>query len=136
MLFPLRTGGQPIGREGARVIATRLLSRDEFEAIRRSVAKDGHLARRLGLPIELVECVRRSATLREAIDDYVPRGTRVRLAEPMASGFAWEPRVGEWGTADGADDGGKLFVLWDRGANLALLATDRFECGAMELSKR
>lgn len=108
-------------------MTARLPSRDQYEAIRRSVAKDARVARRLGLPVEIVECVRRSATLREAIDDYVPRGTRVRLAEAMASGLVREPRVGEWGTATGADDGGKLFVDWDGGSNLALLASDRFE---------
>lgn len=109
--------------------ALRLPSRGEYEAIQRSVATDVRVAKRLGLPVEIVECIRRSATLCQAIDDYVPRGTRVRLVKAMESGFVREPRVGEWGTAEGADDGGKLFVDWDGGSNLALLATDRFEVG-------
>lgn len=104
----------------------RIPSRAQYVAIHRSTAEDARVAKRLGLPVEVVECVRRAKTLREAIDDYIPQGTRIRLCTPMESGLAREPCLGECGVAEGADDGGKMFVKWDGGSSLALLASDQF----------
>ncbi len=103
----------------------RILSRHQYDAVKVSRAHDDRLARRLGLPVELVQAIRRDVTLREAVDSQIPKGTRVRLETAMDADSRHEPRVGELGTVTGADDGGTLHVAWDGGSNLGVLSTDR-----------
>lgn len=101
-----------------------LVTRDAYAAVCRSRAKrDELLAKRHGLPLEVVSAIRAGVSLREAVAMCVHPGMRVRLDTPMNSCYTREPQLGEWGTVSryATDDGGKVWVDWDNGSNLAII---------------
>lgn len=107
----------------------KLITKDQYEAIVRSRARDHvRLARRIGVPEQAVTAVRAGCSLREAVEICAPSGTRVRI-DTWIDSDNLGPAVGEWGTVQSSDDGGKLWVRWDGGSPLAVLpAHDRLSC--------
>jgi Domain of unknown function (DUF4314) len=115
-----------------------IVTPDTYCAISRSRATSDdqltRLAKRHCVSVAVVRAIREEgATLRKAVEMMVRPGMRVRLDTPMNSGMRREPQVGEWGTVHkfASDDGGKVFVDWDGGSNLAVIPSrDRLSCVA------